>query len=219
VEAAIAHNWPVECVIIAEDYLSQYEGGNPARPMAILPRREFDKLAVSEAPQGIMAIVKQRDCRKVAINNIGKANRIVIADNVADPGNLGTMIRTAAAFGYDLFICLGDCAEIYNPKTVRATQGGLFAIAVGEIDTPVRLFELCENRYVFVAFTGTGKTKLADATRPKRPALVFGSEIRGIDPIIVERADLNVRIEQTAKVESLNVAVSAGIGMYWGNVR
>jgi tRNA(Leu) C34 or U34 (ribose-2'-O)-methylase TrmL len=62
-----------------------------------------------------------------------------------------------------------------------------------------------KTAYVFVAFTGTVKQKLADATRPKRPALVFGSEIRGIDPIIVERADLNVRIEQTAKVESLNV--------------
>jgi len=216
VEAAIVHNWPVERVIIAEDYLAQYAGDNLARQAAVLPRREFDKLAISETPQGVMAIVKERDCRKQAIDHIGKANRIVIADKVADPGNLGTMIRTAAAFGFDLFIALGDCAEIYNPKTVRATQGGLFTIAVGEIDTPARLFELCEKRYSIVAFTSDSKTALGAAKPPKHPALVFGSEIHGISPELIERAELNLRIEQTGKVESLNVAVAAGVGMYWG---
>jgi RNA methyltransferase, TrmH family len=216
VEAALANNWPVERIIVADDYLSQYAGDNLARKAAVMPRREFDKLALSESPQGVMAIVKERDCRKLAIDQIGKANRIVIADNVADPGNLGTMIRTAAAFGYDLFICLEECAEIYNPKTVRATQGGLFAIAVGEIDTPTRLFELCQNRYGFVTFTGDSKTALAASKPPKRAALVFGSEIHGISPELVERAELNLRIEQTGKVESLNVAVAAGVGMYWG---
>lgn len=215
-ESALAHNWPVERVIIADDYLSKYEGDRLARQAAILSRREFDKLAISETPQGVMAIVRERDCRKVAIDHIGKANRIVIADNVADPGNLGTMIRTAAAFGYDLFIALGDCAEIYNPKTVRASQGGLFAMAVGEVDTPARLFELCEKRYSFVAFTGDSKVGLANTIPPKHPALVFGSEIHGINPEIIEHAELNLRIEQTGKVESLNVAVAAGVGMYWG---
>jgi tRNA G18 (ribose-2'-O)-methylase SpoU len=80
--------------------------------MAIFAQARIRDVAVSEAPQGIMAIVKQRDCRKVAMKYIGKANRIVIARQRGRPGNLGTMIRTAAAFGYDLFICLGDCAEI-----------------------------------------------------------------------------------------------------------
>jgi TrmH family RNA methyltransferase len=216
VEAAIAGHWQVERAIIAEDYLAEYAGDNLARQAAVLPRREFDKLAVSETPQGVLAIVKERDSRKLAIDQIGKANRIVIADNVADPGNLGTMIRTAAAFGYDLFVCLGECAEIYNPKTVRATQGGIFAMAVGEIDTPQRLFELCEKRFSFVIFTGDSKTGLANTKPPKRPALVFGSEIHGISPEIIERAELNLRIEQTGKVESLNVAVAAGVGMYWG---
>ena len=175
---------------------------------------KFDKISPSKSPQGVIAIVKHKVIKHSLRRLITKAQRAVAANNVSDPGNLGTIIRTAAAFEYDIVVCVGNCADIYNPKTVRATQGGIFKIPVLELETPTKFLKLFGNQFNIVAFSGSAKKWLSKATRIKKPMLILGGEISGIDPQIENAANYRFRIEQSDSVESLNAAVAAGIAMY-----
>jgi TrmH family RNA methyltransferase len=220
VKAALESDWEIERIVVVADAAGQFDGIDLSRlPHAILPHKEYLKLTDSETPQGVLAIVRAQNLCENTARRVKTAKRIVVADNVADPGNLGTMIRTAAAFGYDLFICFGECAEVYNPKTLRATQGALFVMPMAEITTAEQFLDLCGSRFKIVTFSGDGQTPLTEVNPPERMALVFGSEIRGISKELAEKADMRLRIEQTGRIDSLNVAIAAGVGMYWGRGR
>ncbi len=215
VQAALNSDWEIEKIIIRYDRDDLIEKLNPPKGMiAIVPSAKFDRISPSLAPQGILAVVRMKDVAGDIGRFIKKARRVAAADSVSDPGNLGTIIRTAAAFGCDLMVCIGECAEIGNPKTVRATQGGLFAIPIFEIRKPREFLKLFAGQFNIVAFSGSAKKPLAKASRIKRPVLVFGGETSGISSSIENKADFRFRIEQTDKVESLNVAVAAGVAMY-----
>ncbi len=216
VAAAIDSDWQVDKIIVktsAEKIISQWTGF--AGEIFVLPSKEFDRLADSQTPQEIMAIVKIKEPGAIS-ERLAEASRIAVADGIADPGNLGTMIRTAAAFGFDLFVCLNDCAEIYNPKTVRATQGGLFAIPIWEAESVVDFRSGLPAACKVIAFAADSRTPLSQIPKADKMALVFGNEIRGVCAEIRKTADYLAKIEQTGRVESLNVAVAAGIGMWWG---
>jgi len=215
VQEAVDSDWKIEKIIIRHENHDFIEMLNlPNQLVAVTSSAKFNRLSPSKTPQGILAIVKIRDLKKDIPGLIRKARRAVAADNVSDPGNLGTIIRTAAAFDYDLVVCVGNCAEIYNPKTVRATQGGLFTVPVIELIKPENFLRLFGGHFNIVTFSGKAKKWLSKASRIKRPALVFGGETSGVSPAIEAEADYRFRIEQSEKVESLNVAVAAGVAMY-----
>jgi TrmH family RNA methyltransferase len=215
VQTVIGSGWKIEKIIITRDKLDLIEKLNlPAEHLLHCPSAKFNKIAPSQTPQGILAVVKIPDITQNIDHLIKSARRVVTCDNVSDPGNLGTIIRTAAAFGYDLVACVGNCAEIYNPKTIRATQGGLFAIPVFKIDTAAEFLKLFLDQFNLIALSGKAKKPMSKAPRIKRPVLVVGGETAGISPEIETRADFHFRIEQTDKIESLNVAVAAGVAMY-----
>ena len=186
----------------------------PENLTALVSSVKFNKLSPSQTPQGIAAIVKIKDISRETAGLIKKARRVIVADNISDPGNLGTIIRTAAAFGYDMVVCIGECAEIYNPKTVRATQGGLFTIPIIEIGNSFEFLKLFASQFNIITFSDSAKKPLSKTPRIKRPALVLGGETTGIDPKIEKQADYRFHIEQTDRVDSLNVAVAAGVAMY-----
>jgi len=216
VAAAIDSDWQVEKIIVkasAENIIPQWT--RFAGEIFVIPTKEFDKLADSRTPQDIMAIVRVKEPTGIS-ERLAGASRIAAADGIADPGNLGTMIRTAAAFGFDLFVCLNDCAEIYNPKTVRATQGGIFAIPIWEVDSAIDFRGRLPADFKIIAFAADSRTPLTQVPKADKMVLVFGNEIRGVCAEIRKTADYLAKIEQPGKVESLNVAVAAGIGMWWG---
>ncbi len=216
VAAAVDSDWQVDKIILkaSADAAKSIPAGFKGEIYS-LATREFNRLADSQTPQDIMAVVKVK--KPVAIaERLAGASRITVADGIADPGNLGTMIRTAAAFGFDLFVCMNDCAEIYNPKVIRATQGGLFAIPVWEADSACEFRRLLPSDFKIIAFDAESRMPLSKIPKTEKMALVFGNEVRGISDEIRKAADHLARIEQTSKVESLNVAVAAGIGMWWG---
>jgi len=215
VQESVNSDWKIEKIIIRYENRDFIETLNlPEQLVAITSSTKFDRLSPSKTPQGILAVVKIKDFKKDIRSFIKKAGQIVVADNISDPGNLGTIIRTAAAFDYDLVACVGNCAEIYNPKTVRATQGGLFTVPVVDISRPAEFLKLFGDQFNIVTFSGKAKKWLSKAPRIKRPALVFGGEISGVSPAIEAKADYRFKIEQSKRVESLNVAVAAGVAMY-----
>ena len=215
VEAALNSDWTVDRVIVRDDDL------NPAKILRIpinitasLPAAKFDKLAPSESPQGILAIVKSRPLNMINADLIKTARRIIALDRVTDPGNVGTIIRTAAAFGFDMVVCIEECAEIYNPKTIRATQGAIFSIPITEIELCGDFIKTFAKSFDLAVFTSGAQIPLGKAPRLKRPLLILGSEAAGVSEELARRANYAFRIEQSDKVESLNVAVAAGVAMY-----
>jgi len=215
VQTVINSGWEIEKIIIKPEKIDLIEKLDlSTERLALCQQARFDKIAPSQTPQGILAIVKIPNIAQNIDQIVKSARRVIACDNISDPGNLGTIIRTAAAFGYNLVVCVGNCAELYNPKTIRATQGGLFAVPVLEINSAAEFIELFAHQFNLIALSGKAKKPLSKAPRIKRPVLVVGGETAGISPEIEARADFHFRIEQTDKIESLNAAVAAAVAMY-----
>ncbi|HEU5140762.1 MAG TPA: RNA methyltransferase, partial [Bacillales bacterium] len=138
----------------------------------------------------------------------------LLVDGVQDPGNIGTMIRTADAAGLSTVILGRGCADPYNGKVLRATQGSLFHLPVVEGD----LFEwmaILKKEQIRVFGTALeGGEAYPSVSRGDPFALVVGNETSGVDPELLDRADANLYIPIYGDAESLNVSVAAGILMY-----
>ncbi len=149
-------------------------------------------------------------CKKLE-NKINKENRIILLDTVQDPGNVGTIIRSAYSFGYDCIYLSKGCADIYNPKTIQASQGAIFHIPCIQVD----LLEKINNLNIETYATALSKNhiNLQDVHPKKEYAIILGNEGEGIHQNLIDASDYTVKIEMDA-FESLNVAIAASICMY-----
>jgi TrmH family RNA methyltransferase len=165
-----------------------------------------DQLAETRTPAGIFALVED-PCRPFAGTTLPAPAIALLAAGVADPGNLGTLIRTAAALGAAAVVATAGTVEPTNPKVVRATAGALFRL-------PVLLGEAHEVKaagFRIVVADARGEPLARWRVRPPRLALAVGNEPRGVDDQVRALADGTVGIPLAGGVESLNVAVAAGI--------
>ncbi|MEG0695303.1 MAG: RNA methyltransferase [Erysipelotrichaceae bacterium] len=146
-------------------------------------------------------------------NNKQLGNRIILLDDVQDPGNVGTMIRSALSFGFDQVILSLGCADVYNEKVVRSTQGAIFHLSILRQDL-TRIIPLIKAEKTPVYATDLKASKgLSTIEKSNKVALVFGNEGNGIHRELLNLCDQNIIIEMN-QFESLNVAVAAGICMY-----
>lgn len=133
-------------------------------------------------------------------------------DRVQDPGNLGTMLRTAAAAGIKRVYASVGCVAAWSPKVLRSAQGAHFALEIHEGQDLGALRE--RLRVPMLATALEGSESLYEADLPRHAAWVFGNEGRGVSQALLGAADLKVRIPQSSAVESLNVAIAAGICLF-----
>lgn len=171
------------------------------------------KLSTTVNSQGIIGIVNMNN--EFDINCIIKNGRnFVILDNVNDPGNLGTIIRTSAGLGVDAIFVSSDTVDVYNDKVLRSTQGSIFKIPVIKTDL-VELISLLKDNNIYVYATALdAKINLRDVQRKEKIALVFGNEANGISDDIKSLVDEKFLIPMANKVESLNVAIACAICIY-----
>ncbi len=139
--------------------------------------------------------------------------RTVLLDNVQDPGNLGTIIRTAVSFGFDAVYCSPDTCDLYNEKAVRSTQGALFHIPVMRADLADVCRELQKEGCRVIATSLQESRTMGEIPSEEKMAFIFGNEGQGVRQGLIDQADTCLRIEMEG-FESLNVAVAAGIVMY-----
>lgn len=180
----------------------------------LVDARIFDKLAQTVTSQGILAVVAKEAARKEDFINLPGSNFIVL-DRLQDPGNIGTILRTADAAGYKLAILMKGTADVYAPKVVRAATGSLFRMPVVSMASAKELAE----------FTGAAGKKLTATCLDARRwyydedlthdiALIIGNEGNGISRDLIESSDVQIKIPMQGNIESLNAAVAAGVLMY-----
>ncbi len=177
-----------------------------------IPPLEFASAAETESPQGVLAIAEIPE-RSLTTLELAAAARIVVLDAVQDPGNVGTILRTAAALGASAAVALPGTVDLWNAKVVRSAMGAAFhfpafATTWDELD----VFRAQHG----VALWGTDSsgTELGMLTAPSRLALVVGNEGAGMSADARSRVDVLAALPIGSLVESLNVAVATGIFLY-----
>ncbi|MGN1399736.1 MAG: TrmH family RNA methyltransferase [Erysipelotrichaceae bacterium] len=151
---------------------------------------------------------------KIQEMKIEKFDRLVVLENIQIPGNLGTIIRTAYSFGYDGIILTKGCCDIYNEKTIQASQGAMFHIPVVYCDLDKSIALLREHNCQIIATGLKNAVNLALTTKPDKYAIMLGNEGNGLSNQALEASDLTVKIEMD-NFESLNVAAAAAICLYY----
>lgn len=219
---ALLSGWKIESAFISEDFQSSQEGADFCRKLenhkihfTVLKNSNFEKLADTEHPQGIALVVIIPDFEIEQLQS-GKINFLVILDGIRDPGNLGTIIRSADWFGAGAVILSEDCVERYNPKVIRATMGSVFHLPVIEIKKLKQFLAKLREKNFFMVATSVSARKELEKCQFKKPlALILGGEVQGISSALQEEVDTEVKIRKFGKVESLNVAQAGAIALHY----
>lgn len=179
----------------------------------ILKEKLFDRLAQTETSQGMIAVVAKPETKKD--DYIGAEGNFVVLDRLQDPGNIGTILRTADAAGYALTIAMKGTADIFSPKVVRAATGSLFRMPVVFMDSNSELVEFTRAAgKKLVATCFDTECYYFDEDLTENIALVIGNEGNGICEELIESSDIKIKIPMHGNIESLNASVAAGILMY-----
>lgn len=220
IETALRSGIVMEKVFFTEDYASSREGKRILRQIAgagaqmfRINSRTLSKLSDTDTPQGIIAIALYRPFTLDTISPEGTP-LFAVLDGIQDPGNLGTIIRTADAAGADAVILLPGTCDAFAPKSIRSTAGSIFNIPLIYSDHNTLKQWLSERSIAVVVpdVHATMSIYKADLSRPL--AFVFGNEAHGASEEIKREANTLVKIPLLGKAESLNVAASAAICMY-----
>lgn len=219
VEEALAAGIPIRGACYDASFRATSRGdallralGDHAVPLEELPERELARLADTETPQGILAVVEPpRWPLDAIVPAAGSA--VLVLDAVQDPGNVGTLLRTGFALGSPGAILLKGTADPANPKVMRAGMGATFRLPTAAAEEG-EFRKWVTTRAVVVWAAGTEGTPVTRLVAPERLALVVGNEGAGSGPLVRELAREQVTIPLARGAESLNVAVAAGIVLH-----
>jgi len=207
VEEALSSGFRVEALLVDEARLAEF--ALPADvPAYALPENVLAAVCDTKTPQGIAAVVKIRQ-------NAALGSRVVALDGVQDPGNVGTIIRTADAAGLEGIILSEQCADVFSPKTLRATMGSVFRMPlVVTGDLPGYLTALRQEGYSVISSQLDGEPFYQRQPVGEKFCLIIGNEGNGISDEVKATATHKVKLPMRGGAESLNAAIAAGIMMY-----
>ena len=213
VNEAFASDYEISQVVISESFYDNYTDERrmvlDRYKTTVISDKLFLEISDTNSPQGIMAIVKMRKNEQDR-----SLQKVVILDGIQDPGNMGTIIRSADAFALSCIVISDGCVDVYNPKVLRATMGSIFHIPVYKSEDITRFIaELKEAEYTVYAAHLDGED-LACVRGGGKSALIIGNEANGIRGDVSSLANCLVRIPMPGRAESLNASVAASILMY-----
>lgn len=199
-EALATRGWVDRCLTTDPAFAEAHPG------CSLVSAREMDQLTCFATAPGYLAVLHVPDHTPLS----EMQDAVVVLDGIRDPGNLGTIIRTADWFGVRNVICSEDCAEAWNPKTVQASMGSLLRARIAETSLPEALGALRQSGFTIVGASMQGIP--AEQYAWKSPAaIVIGGESHGLRKETLEQVDDQIHISGVAGAESLNAAVAAGI--------
>lgn len=210
----------IERIYLSESYAGKHEAElaeiKKNVRTEILADPVFSHVSDTKTPQGILAVVKRKEYRMPDILGEDPARaHVLVLDNLQDPGNLGTIFRTAEAAGVTGIILSSDCVDIYNPKVVRSTMGALFRVPFLYVDDlPGTIGELKEGGIRVYAAHLEGEHAYDGEEYTGGTAFLIGNEGNGLRNEVAACADCLIRIPMLGKAESLNAAVAASVLMF-----
>ncbi len=220
-QEALLSGWEIEAAFVTarfaeSDHWTNFEDTFRHRkiPWRELAEAHFNRLCDTDTPQGIVMVLKI-PLENLQRPNYRRAKFVLLLESVRDPGNLGTLIRTADWYGVSAIVLSNDCVDTFNPKVLRSSMGSVFHLPVFTCeDLAAEIGALKENHFWIVAASVNGK-KTLQSTHFKRPvALVLGNEAYGISPAIQQHADMTVKIWKYGQAESLNVSIAGGVFLH-----
>ena len=177
--------------------------------LEIIKSPDFIGLTDTVTPQGIAAVFHKVVQIEKVIDKLSSI-LVVCLENISDPGNLGTIIRNCDWFGIKEILLTNNCADIYNPKTIRASMGSIFHLKFFEEITIERLIELKKSGYKILSTDLNGKN-IFDYSLPGKSIIIFSNEASGPSPEINGIANEIITIPKTGNAESLNVASASAV--------
>lgn len=174
----------------------------------------FKNMATTDNSQGILAVIKRK---YYSLKDIMNKERffLIILDRLQDPGNVGTIIRTADAAGVDGIITLKGTVDIFNSKTIRSTMGSIFTmpiISVDDVEELVNTLKLHNSDIISTSLEAEEYHFQVEYS--KKSAIIIGNEANGISDELIRHSNIKVKIPMVGKAESLNASIASGIIMY-----
>jgi TrmH family RNA methyltransferase len=195
----------IKCIYFTDDY------DTDSIPSTInaeqITSKDLDRITGFKKANKVLAVVHQL---QNTVPNYSENNLVLILDDVNDPGNLGTIIRTADWFGITQIIASEKTVELYNPKVIQSSMGAVYRMNYIVSDLALEINNLKENNFNVAAAIINGKN-IYNTTLSIKTALVMGSESHGVSDELLKLIDLEISIPNFGKTESLNVAMATGI--------
>ncbi len=183
-------------------------------PVEILSDNVFQHVSDTKTPQGILCIVKQAHYNIEELLQIENPHFMVL-DNLQDPGNLGTIVRTAEGAGVDAVFLSKESVDIFNPKTIRSTMGSIYRMPVIYVDDLLELLDTFKKKGIkSYAAHLEGKNSYDQESYEGGTAILIGNEGNGLRDEVSQKADIWVQIPMKGQVESLNAAIAASVLMF-----
>ncbi len=211
-DPALCHYW--EKVYLTGPFVAAHPAISTLKNSQVITDKEMAKISQQTTPPGILATLKISPAPTFAFNS----DLVLWLDGLRDPGNLGTIIRTAEWFGVKDIFLSPDCAETANPKTVAATMGAFWhANLYPDSDLLALAPDFKAQGYEIIATDL--RTPSAATPAATKNVLIIGSEAEGVNPNLIHLADHTLKIPQFGQSESLNAAVAAGITLYFLKIK
>jgi TrmH family RNA methyltransferase len=217
-EEALKSGAAIRYAVVSEDMLEHYAAiseasGRAGAETLSLPPKLFKALADTGAPQGILAAA---EIKRAALGDMARGDaRIAVAlDRLQDPGNLGTILRTALAVGAGFAALSKDSADPWSPKVVRASQGAVFHLPVAEADSAAEAIRALNEAGWHTACGYLGGRDFFRRGRHEKTAVVIGNEAAGVSPETAKACSERYMLPMPGRAESLNAAVAAGVMLY-----
>ena len=221
VKEAIAENAKIKQIIMCEDFADNVELDKDTlyelakHNLIYVTRNIMDSLSDVKTPQGIIGVVEKNKIEEIIETKVDYKQDIIIAlDGVQDPGNLGTIIRTADSANLNQIIISKTSADPYNPKVVRSTMGAIFRVNIIETENIVEELQKTKANGFKVMVTSLDSSKSIYKTEFNKKVIVIGNEANGVTKEVQNIADEKVKIPMLGKTESLNASVAASIMIY-----
>jgi len=197
----------LDSVYVTENFFNDNEDRMVFKNIYRVSEKDFKRISSQVNPLGMLALYNMPQARKF----IFKSKNVLILDDISDPGNMGTIIRTADWFGFSHLFLSGDCVDVYNQKVIAASMGSVFNVSINQ-DVNLKKFikDLKSEGYTIVVTDLMGES---GDIKGDKIALVIGNEAKGVSKEIINMADCRFKIMKSGKAESLNAAVAAGIVM------
>ncbi len=209
VKEAISENQEIALIAIREDFKIDFDTKNIKT--VTISNKIFNDISDVKTPQGILAVIKKNQNNQIETNS----NYILALDSLQDPGNMGTIIRTADSANINQIIINKTTVDPYSPKVIRSTMGAIYRTNIIEVeDLKATLKEMQSNGFQIITTDLKATQSIYDINYNNKTVVVIGNEANGVSQEILQIADKKVIIPMLGKTESLNASIAASIMIY-----